>query len=69
MNKRPTPEELLKVIRTHCLDCSGGSRREVHRCTIKKCALWPYRKEDVQKHDENIKGQMTIYDLGAGEKR
>lgn len=33
-----------KVIRDHCLDCMGGSREEVKRCTAEKsCKLFPWR--------------------------
>jgi hypothetical protein len=34
---------ILEVIRDKCIDCSGGSRAEVARCTAVRCALWPYR--------------------------
>lgn len=34
----------IKAIRAKCLDCSGGSSREVERCVNKDCALYPYRK-------------------------
>jgi hypothetical protein len=37
--KRP----IVKAIREKCIDCSGGSPGEVRRCTVKQCALWPYR--------------------------
>jgi hypothetical protein len=37
--KRP----LLKVIRSFCLDCMGGNRAEVRRCTSTRCDLYPYR--------------------------
>ena len=33
----------VKAIRMKCLDCSGGSRREAERCTVKTCALYPFR--------------------------
>lgn len=32
-----------QAIKEKCLDCSGGSRKEVERCPIKRCALYPYR--------------------------
>ena len=37
------PRPILKVIREKCVDCSGGSRAEVARCPVTRCALWPYR--------------------------
>lgn len=33
----------VKAIRKKCLECSGGSSREVERCQIKDCALYPFR--------------------------
>lgn len=33
----------LRAIRSKCLDCSGGSAMEVRECTVKQCALYPYR--------------------------
>lgn len=40
-----------KAIRLKCLDCSGGSTKEVRLCAIKSCALYRFRmgKED---HDQ-----------------
>lgn len=33
----------LKVIRAKCLDCCGGSAKEVRLCTAKDCPLYLYR--------------------------
>ena len=33
----------LKSIRDKCIDCSGGSHKEVRLCPVIKCALYPYR--------------------------
>jgi hypothetical protein len=33
----------LKQIRKFCLDCAGGSPKEVRYCTCTECALWPFR--------------------------
>lgn len=33
----------LKAIRAKCIDCSGGSEKEVRECVVKNCALFPYR--------------------------
>ena len=40
MGKQITP---LKAIRAKCLDCSGGSAREVRECAVKDCPLFCYR--------------------------
>lgn len=34
---------LVKRIRNKCLDCSGGSTKEVNQCPFKDCDLHPYR--------------------------
>lgn len=33
----------LKAIREKCIDCSGGSEKEVRECVVKNCALYHYR--------------------------
>jgi len=33
----------IKSIRANCLECSGGSYKEVRLCPVKNCALYPYR--------------------------
>jgi len=38
--KRFTP---IKAIRAKCLDCMGGSSKEVRLCNIPECSLFPYR--------------------------
>ena len=69
MDKKPTPDILLAVIRTHCLECSGGSRKQVHNCEIKDCRLWPYRKSDARKAGGkrvtagDAYRQMTLFDF------
>ena len=41
-------QELKQAIRQKCMDCCGGMRREVERCTISSCPLYPYRKAEAQ---------------------
>ena len=36
---KANPDELLVAIHRHCLECSGGSRKEVQNCRIKGCNL------------------------------
>lgn len=38
--KKTTP---VKAIRQKCLECSGGSTKEVRGCEITNCPLHPYR--------------------------
>lgn len=33
----------LKAMRAKCLDCVCGSAKEVERCPVTTCALYPYR--------------------------
>lgn len=33
----------LKAIRAHCIECSGGEKKEVRECPIVRCTLYPYR--------------------------
>jgi hypothetical protein len=34
---------IISVIRAKCLDCCADQLGEVAKCTVVKCALWPYR--------------------------
>ena len=38
-----TKAEILRAIRTKCLDCSGDQPQEVRLCPAYTCALHPYR--------------------------
>ena len=33
----------LKAIRKKCLDCCCGKPKEVRKCTVIECTLYPYR--------------------------
>lgn len=33
----------LKAIRKQCLECCGGSAKEVKLCTVPNCSLYPFR--------------------------
>lgn len=63
MKNRPTPDELLVAIHKHCLECSGGSRNEVHRCGIKTCALWIWREPETAKKPRKDKRQVTVFEF------
>lgn len=39
-----TKTELLRVIRTKCMDCCCGSYNEVILCTAENCPLHPFRQ-------------------------
>lgn len=63
----PAASTLLVAIRAKCLDCSGNSRREVERCLLKECPLYPYRSVDALGSAKEKKlptyGQIDIFDL------
>ncbi len=37
-----TKNTILKAIRINCLDCCGGSTKEIEKCTV-ECSMKPYR--------------------------
>ena len=63
VDKKPRPEELLVAIHKHCLECSGGSRKEVHRCGLRSCALWIWREPETQARPKKDKRQVCMFDL------
>ena len=61
-------EKLLIAIRAHCLDCCGGRRGEVERCSLKDCTLHPYRTtgsaaeiEKTPSVPEQLEGQLSMF--------
>lgn len=44
MEERKTITNPVKIIRAHCIDCSGGSQSEADNCPCENCYLWPWRK-------------------------
>ncbi len=40
--------ELKKAIRAKCIDCSGGSVKEVALCPVDDCPLYRYRLAAIQ---------------------
>ena len=51
-----------QAILAKCLDCSGGIRGEVRKCTVTRCPLWPYRMGTEQKNSgesESTQGQES----------
>lgn len=63
MSAKPTPDELLIAIHKHCMECSGGSRKEVERCKLTGCNLYPFRQEPTRNRMKPPKGQMTFFDV------
>ena len=62
MKTKPTPDELLSAIRAKCLDCCGGSRKEVAACR-EKCALNQWRMGGAKERTKPMKGQVSLFDL------
>jgi hypothetical protein len=40
---RPSKAALWKAIRGFCLECMGGSKAEIEKCTAPNCPLYPWR--------------------------
>jgi len=38
-----------QAIRLKCMDCAGDQRREIRECTVKTCALYPFRMGNVNR--------------------
>lgn len=58
----------VKAIRLKCIDCSGGHVREVERCAIKDCPIYPFRlgknpfrtkRELSDEEKERLKAQLA----------
>lgn len=48
----------IKAIRAKCLDCCGGSKKEVRNCTaVDSCPFFPHR---AGKRPDNRKGQGNV---------
>lgn len=63
MSNKPTPQELIAAIHAKCLDCSGGSRKEVHGCKMTDCPLWLYRRGEPREKQSQTKGQISVFDI------
>lgn len=62
--KRPDAGTLLGAIHRHCLECSGGNRKEARNCRIRNCALWPYRAAEQAEGTEKGTGeQLDLFQL------
>ena len=63
----PSCESLLVAIRAKCMDCCGNQRREVERCRLKDCPLYPYRSVKAiggeHERQPEIKGQIDLFDV------
>lgn len=64
---KPTADETLIAIRMKCMDCSGNQRKEVERCKLKDCPLYPYRSMKAigagSERRMEIDGQIALFDI------
>ena len=68
MKKNVMPSDILIVaIHEKCMECSGNQRKEVERCTMNECALYPYRSAKAiensiraREQREEIYGQVSF---------
>jgi len=44
----------LKAIRAHCIECSGGEKKEVKECPMERCPLYPYRMGKRPQKDVSV---------------
>lgn len=63
MSRNPTPQEMQTAIRAKCLDCAGGSRKEVKNCKLKSCPLWAYRDAPARDRPKPMRGQITMFEI------
>lgn len=61
--RKPSTNDLLTAIRANCLECSGGSKREVRYCKITYCKLFPYRCDEQKKTGQEAEGQQLELEL------
>ena len=58
---------LIAAVRRHCLECSGGERKLVEKCSVTGCALWEYRcaqaQEKAERKRRGLEGQISILDF------
>ena len=64
----PSASKLLRVIRLNCIECCGGERGEVAKCTAPKCRLFPYRlgAHGLRNPDKYDLDGGTGHDLSSG---
>lgn len=61
-------EKILQAVRAYCIECSGGSRKDVDGCNRHTCPLYPYRNRKAVESASPAKaaqldGQINIIDV------
>jgi len=57
----------LKAIRANCIDCSGGTLKEVKDCVIHNCPLYPFRMGRNPNRYQNITNEQPDKPLSTTE--
>jgi hypothetical protein len=57
----------LKAIRDNCVDCSGGTLKEVRNCVIHNCPLYPFRMGRNPNRSRNIINEHSENPLSIAE--
>ena len=57
----------LKAIRANCIDCSGGTLKEVKDCVIHDCPLYPYRMGRNPNRSKNMTNEQPGKPLSIAE--
>jgi hypothetical protein len=54
----------MRAIRAKCLDCSGGSKKEVELCQVKDCPLWCFRSgRNPPRDPQSVQARTTLSKL------
>jgi hypothetical protein len=55
----------IEVMRSFCVQCMGGNRAEVRRCTAPACALFPYRLGKNPFTDRKGRPSFAVLPVGS----
>lgn len=50
------------AIHLHCLECMGGSRKQVGACDVVSCFFWPFRPYGERSRPEGVVPTEDEYD-------
>lgn len=62
------PTTPLKALRAKCMDCAGGSTKEVRLCPATDCPSWQWRfgkrPETIAKRRPDLMDRKKVIELG-----
>lgn len=64
-----TKTELLKIIKSKCLDCTCNQITEVRLCPNNNCPLWPFRMAKDPYRTPKILSEAQKENLAAGRQK